>query len=369
MEWQAARRKDSIPVRDPFILNGEVDKLERQAADYMGVADCVLVDRASDGITLALKAAGVGRGDAVLCTPLGNSALIGAVRRTGGEPMFVDINPNSFTIDPYCLEYVVNKCRREKKPTPKALLATDLFGMPCHYVMLDQICSRYGIHLIADMQGSLGASVCGEKSGRFGRFAVASFFEEDSLGGLGSDGAIFCRQREDAAFLRQLRGGAEQQTFEKEPFAVDKDAQGVLIGKKLGQFDSDAAKRRKIAGWYRDGLSEYVRVQEEREGFRSACTRFAILLPDNDSRDRVMEKLTEEHIPCTVFCPVPLHKRKEFDWGRVILVNAEQVSRKMLLLPMHPYLSKNVVDYICRCVIDAVREPAPQTDQAMAVAL
>ena len=115
----------------------------------------------------------------------------------GASPLFVDINPNTYTLDPYCLESTLNKLRRMGRPVPSALIATDLFGAPCNYAALEEICRSRGIAVIEDLSGAFGAEVNGRPTGSFGRFAVASFANPSPLevGG----GAVFCQQDEDAA--------------------------------------------------------------------------------------------------------------------------------------------------------------------------
>jgi dTDP-4-amino-4,6-dideoxygalactose transaminase len=345
-----------------FIMDGEVARLERAAALTFGAEACVAVARAQDGLAMALAVCGVGDGDTVLCSPLGHSSLTAAIRALGARPMFVDINPNTFNLDPYCLDFVLRRCVREKReevPLPKALIATDLFGLPCNYGELSRLCGEYNIELVSDMGFGFGASYKDAALGSLGRFAAAAFFDNAGLGERGSEGVVFCGDGKDAEALRIMRGdGAVQEAlggvWPASP-PVENAAQNIVLQKKLERFGRDAERRRKIAGWYRKRLEGVARVQAVPEGYQSACTQFALAFKSPEERRAVMRSLSAARIPCAIYCPMPLHMRGEVAcWDRVVLVNAEQACQRLLILPMHPYLSEHVVDFICDCVAGAL---------------
>lgn len=345
-------------VQQDLDIRRDVELLEQKLCEYTGIAHCVSVESATTGLLLALKTVGVGSGDLVLCTSFSYFALTEIIQLAGAEPMLVDINPNTFNIDPYCLEYVITKCIRNRQPVPKALIAVDLFGLPCNYEALEEICSKYGIHLIEDMAQSFGATVSERYAGSFGRMAVASFFSSKPVDEMGEGGAIFCHTPQDAHRLQSLRKkvyltGNTQAANRTGSYL--NSIQASIVYKKLETFDKELESRRICAAHYRERLQDTVKVQSIGSGYQSAFTQFVIALNDEDMRDYVAEFLRGARIPCQIYEPSPLPCREEQkDWGKVTLLNAKAVSRKILALPIHPYLNRRVVDYMCDKILEAV---------------
>lgn len=344
------------PDPAPYIFDRERDALEKNLEQYMGER-CVLADSAVDGLGLALIACGVEAGDFVVCTALAHGSILQAIRNVGAVPVFSDINPNTFNLDPYCLEYVVRRMAREKKPLPKAVIAADLFGLPCNYTAIGEICETWGLCLIEDMSGAFSATHRGKRAGSFGRFSVASFFAENPFGDIGDDGVIFCRSQEDQKRIRSLvRQRAVQQSLfgaDAERDLISDRARHIVLSELMKTWESETARRREICGWYREALSGLVRFQETGPGFESACTQFAVVMREPQERAPVIDHLLAEHIPCSIWYPVPLHlKTQPPAGGRPILVNAEQLSQRLLTLPLHPYLNKSAVGHICGCLAE-----------------
>lgn len=345
-----------MAVHSEFILGKDVQELEQRLCEYVGTDCCVSVSSGTSGLLLALRAAGVGKGDSVLCTTFSYFATADVIALTGAQPLFVDINPNTFNIDPYCLEYVLRKCVRTKTPLPRALIAVDLFGLPCDYDALEEICARFDIVLIEDMAQSFGASYRGKKTGSFGHFSVASFFLAKPLGGLGDGGAVFCHSEQDARMLRSMRkdGKAQQAlgTGDTIGSATLDSIQTSIISEKLKAFDEEHIRRQAVAARYRKNLSGHVKLQQEGEDYTSAHTHFVIALHDDRHRAEVMERLHENSIPSHIYQAAPLRDTGACnDWNRITLVNTSVIAKKILAIPMHPYLSNNVVDYICDCIL------------------
>jgi dTDP-4-amino-4,6-dideoxygalactose transaminase len=347
-----------IENRGGYIADQEAEGIEREAATLVGAATGVLVERTTDGLSMALGVCGIGDGDSVLCTPLGGTAALHAIRRLGARPVFVDINPNTFHLDPYCLDYVIRRHMREKASIPRVLVATDLFGMPCNYGALEEMCAAYDISLIEDMACGFGGAIGERKAGSFGRFAVASFFDADPAAEWGSDGIVFCRDEKDADVLRVMRNDSTIRRilhgeWESEP--GDGQVQGVLLSERLEAVGEEAARRGVIAGWYRERLRGHAMLQEPGKGVTSAYTKMAVALRSEESRDEVMNALLAEQVPSSIYCPLPLHRRSGGEeWERVILVNAEQICRRLMLLPMNAYLSEKGVEYICGHLLGAL---------------
>lgn len=343
-------------------LQRDMAELERHLCEYVEAEHCVCVDSATTGMLMALRTAGVQMGDSVLCTSFSYFATADIIELLGAKPVFVDINPNSYCIDPYCLEYVVGKCVRRKLSLPRALIAVDLFGLPCNYDAIAEICEKYGIVLIEDMAQSFGASYKGRKTGCFGRLAVSSFFPARPLGELGEGGAVFCHSCDDASRLESLRrnihlNGARSNRLDT--------VQASVVEEKLRTFDLELERRRKIATRYRERLQGHVKLQQIQEHYESACTHFVISLKDARIREGMIERLQLCHIPCEIFTPSPISHRERSGNDKVALVNAQSVAQRILTIPMHPYLSGRVVDYICDRILEELASPGTALDDLM----
>lgn len=348
------------PLQLPFReeLHETTAPLEQQLCEYVGADYGVCVSSATAGMLMALQVCGVEPGDTVLCTSFSYFSTSQIIELAGATPLFVDINPNTFNIDPYCLEYAINKCERTHKPTPKALIAVDLFGAPCNYEALEEICFRNGIVLIEDMAHSFGGAFQGRRTGSFGRMAVASFFPSQPLRDLGEGGAVFCHDPKDYRRLVNLRGqsnGSDAGKFQ--PGYLD-GIQASLVSEKLAALDKELELRRKIDGWYRKRLQGKVRMQRCGDEFLSACTQFVVAMKTPEERDALAKRLREQQIPSHTFEPSPTgYGGPLSDLERITLLNARSAAERILVLPIDPYLSQRVVHFICDCILE---EPAAQ---------
>lgn len=347
-------------LQQDLAISRDMAGLEKRLCEYIGVEHCISVDSATSGMLLALKAAGIGPGDAVLCTSFSYFAIAEIIELAGAAPMFVDINPNTFSIDPFCLEYVIGKCQRNKLPTPRALIAVDLFGLPCNYDSLTEICERHDITLIEDMAQSFGATYKGKKTGSFGRMAVASFFPAKPLGELGEGGAVFCHTAKDARQLQSLRRTVHMDSDGAPRSGISRGShldavQASVVSEKLEGFDLELECRRELAEQYRSRLQGSVKMQLVGGDCESAYTQFVISVKNAAVRAELIEKLSCSHIPSGVFDPSPVGNGfMRSNWDRVALVNAQSVAQRILTIPMHPYLSGRVVDYICDRILEAL---------------
>lgn len=331
--------------------------LEQQLCEYVGVPYCVSMQSASMGLLFALKALDIGAGDSVLCTSFSYFAVSELIKLAGANPVMVDINPNTYNIDPFCLQYVIGKCRRSKQPIPKALIAVDLFGLPCNYDALEEICAENDIDIIEDMAHSFGASFNGKRAGSFGRVAVASFFPAQPREALGDGGAVFCQSVEDERRLKSLRrtvgeDGENNGWMQWQGGSID-SIQTSMVAEKLAMLDREIGRRRTVAQWYRERLDGRVRLQQVGDGYESAYSQLAVSMQTTAQRDSMIDWLISHHIPSHKYKPSPLPCiERDEDWSRVVLVNAKAVSQKLISLPMHPFLSKRVVNFICDKILE-----------------
>lgn len=334
-----------------LILHREVLTLEQRLARWVKAGHCLAVSDGAGGMALALRAAGVLPGERVLCAALGCALPVQGMLLAGASPVFVDVNPNTYTIDPYCLERALDKLHRMGEPVPPALIATDLFGAPCSYPALEEICRERGISLIEDLSGAFGAQLDGRLAGSFGRFAVASFATPSPLAELGG-GAVFCRRAQDAQRLRALRRGGERQIPGELSSPGMGSADAFLVGARLEGSARQTEQRRRVADIYRAALGDRLRMQQLIPGAKSACSQLVVALPPSCSRSRVTARLREQSIPVSApFCGM---QRDHSDWNRVMLVHAFSLADRLLSLPIHPYLSAHLTEHIAHCLLQAM---------------
>jgi len=340
-----------------FILSEDVCALEKRLAGFVGAPFCVAASDAASAVALALASAGIGgSGDSVLCTALGCGIPVQGILMAGAAPVFVDVSPNSYTIDPYCLEYALNKLNRAGETMPKALIATDLFGAPCQYEALEHICGQRGIVLIEDMSGAFGAKFAGKTAGSFGRFAVASFSASGPLEELGG-AAVFCHDEDDARRLASLRQANKQQFFGEVGAVLPcvSSADALVMDARLEYYIQQLERRRYAAKAYRESLQGVVHMQQPVCGSESAYSQFVVALPRNIKRSRVAGQMRAMNIPCGP--PLCGMQTAYSDWNRVMLTNTLALSERLLSLPIHPYLSGHLVEYICRCLVRCIDTP------------
>ncbi len=323
-------------------------RLENRLANYVGAQMCALTPGGTAGMLAALRAAGVSEGDKVLCTAFSYLAMPEIVALTGAETVFADINPNTFNLDPYCLDYALKKCLRREQPPPKVVVASDMFGTPCDYGEIEEICARYGITLIEDMSCAFGASYKGRKAGSFGAFAVASFFPSRPLSDDGDGGAVFCKTREDHKKIGLLCSGGGRE----DPAAGF--ARTSLVGEKLGTYSAELSRRQLVAARYRENFKSAVKTQQIGEETISAFTQFALALENERQREKVAEALRESKIPHGVVTGTKPARTKKS--GRLLPANTQDAAKRLLTIPLHPHLSFRVVDYISECVLKAIKE-------------
>ena len=337
-----------------LILGEEVEALERRLAAWVGTESCLAVSDAATGIALALRAAGIQQGDRVVCAALGCALPVGGILMAGGMPVFADINPNTYTVDPFCLEYALSKLRKDGQPPVRALIATDLFGAPAHLRELALICENRGITLIEDLSGAFGGRYMGQKTGNFGRFSVASFACPGPLDEPGG-GAVFCRNSEDAQLLALLRKAGRQQRMDLQaPSPCMGSADAALTGLRLEDLEEDHHRRRRAAARYRQSLSGKVRLQQLAEGSESVYSQLVVALPKAGNRAAVVKRLFEMQIPSGP--PLCGLQTADNGWNRTMLVNARALEGRLLSLPIHAHLSNQIVDYICESLLSALAQ-------------
>ena len=358
----------SVVESGRYVLGPEVAELEKQLAAWCGAKHSVSCANGTDAIALPLMAWEVGPGDAVFCPSFTFVATAQVVPWTGASPVFVDILPDTYNMDPASLEAAIARVKAEGKLTPKVVIAVDLFGQPADYPAIKAICDREGLKLISDNAQGFGCTLNGKSTTDWADIATTSFFPAKPLGCYGDGGAVVTNDDRLAELVEALRvygkvtpTDAAERNFHHDPKYLSlrvgmnsrlDTIQAAVLLEKLKIFGDEIELRQKVAAHYGEGLKEHVgRVPTVIEGGKSVWAQYVI---EHDNRDGLQAHLSSQGIPTAVYYPVPIHMQDfAAAWAPPAgsLPVTEAASRHVIALPMHPYLGEADQDR----VIDAVR--------------
>jgi dTDP-4-amino-4,6-dideoxygalactose transaminase len=332
-----------------FIMGPEVAELEAALAARCGAAHVVACANGTDALNLAIRSLGIGRGDAVIVPGFSFSASAEAVVLAGATPVFCDVLPDSFNIDPESMLAAVDTARKAELK-PRAVMPVDLFGLPADYETLDALAREAGLFIIADAAQSFGATRGERPVGSFGDVAATSFFPSKPLGCYGDGGAVFTADRERASLLRSLRQHGEgRDRYDNVRIGINSrldSLQAAVLLTKLTIFAEEIESRQRVAARYSAALADVVEVPRTDNQSRSVWAQYTIRL---DARDRVAAGLKAVGIPTAIYYPCSLHHQTAYRDFPIVaggLPVAEALSRRVLSLPFHPYLEESTQDYI-----------------------
>ena len=327
-----------VLVHHQFLAGPEVAELESQLSGYCGVAHTIAVSSGTDALVLALMALGLRPGDRVAVPTFTFAATAEAVAFLGGVPVFVDVDCDTFTIDVDSLARALHD-----DDGVVGVIPVDLFGHPAAHATVGELAARAGAWVLTDAAQSFGAVWQGRRAGSIGRMAITSFFPAKPLGCYGDGGAVFTDDAALAAVVRSLRThGAGSHRYEHVRVGMTArldTIQAAILLEKLAIFDGELAARQAVADRYHELLGDVVAVPTVRPDCRSAWAQYTILV---DQRDEVAAALAAEGIPTAVHYPIPLHRQPAYAGYPVAeggAPRAEDLARRVLSLPMHPYLS------------------------------
>lgn len=341
-----------------FIGGDPVKEVEEMLADYVGVKHCITCGNGTDALTMVLKAWGVSEGDAVFVPDFTFFASAEVVSFEGAQPVFYDVDSNTYNACEKSLENAIIKVKEEGKLNLKAIIVVDLFGQPADYEKISAIAKKYNMLLLEDGAQGFGGRIGEKKACSFGDAATTSFFPAKPLGCYGDGGAIFVNDDEMASFLRSIAvHGKGSYKYDNVRIGWNSrlDAiQAVVLKEKLRafkQYELDEVNR--VAAQYTKLLEGIVKTPAVKEGFYSSWAQYTIQLPSEEMRDNLQKKLKEENIPTMVYYPKAMSAQNAFANIKkyVRCPNTERLCKTVLSLPMHPYLENKEIE----CVIDAIK--------------
>lgn len=337
-----------------FIGGKEVKELEEQLADYVGVKHCITCANGTDALSLVLMAWEIKEGDAVFVPDFTFFSTGEVVSFRGATPIFVDVDRDTFNIDPVKLEKAIIKVFEEGKLTPKVIIPVDLFGLPANFSEINKIAKKYNLLVLEDGAQGFGGRINGKRACSFGDAATTSFFPAKPLGCYGDGGAIFTDDDGLAQLLESLKiHGKGSNKYDNVRIGLNSrldTIQAAILKVKLKAFiDHELEDVNRVSKLYNEKLSGIVETPVIPDGVYSSFAQYTIKLKNKEQRDCLQEYLKENGIPSIVYYVKPMHKQKAFS-NLEINDNDFSVTKNLcdtvLSLPMHPYLSVKDVDKI-----------------------
>ena len=345
-----------------FISGPQVKELEKKLADYVGVKHCITCANGTDAITIAMRAWGIGKGDAVFIPDFTFFSSGECPADEGATPVFIDIDPNTFNIDPAKLEDAICRVVSEGKYKARAVVAVDLFGQPADYIAIRPICEKYGLLLLEDAAQGFGGNINGKMACSFGDIATTSFFPAKPLGCYGDGGAIFTDNDEWADIIRSLCVHGKDTGNPNDPNAkynnvrigknsrLDTIQAAILLPKFKAFVDYELDDINKVANWYEEGLKDTkLALPVIKEGFYSSWAQYTVKLPESVDRNSIQVKLKEAGIPSMVYYAKPMHCQDAFydtDSSVADCPVTERLCSTVLSLPIDPYKTKDDIDMV-----------------------
>ncbi|MCZ8293240.1 MAG: DegT/DnrJ/EryC1/StrS family aminotransferase [Hylemonella sp.] len=316
-----------------YILGPEVAELEEKLAAYTGAKHCISVANGTDALQIAQMALGIGPGDEVITPGFTYIATAETVALLGAKPVYVDIDPRTYNLNPALLEAAIT-------PRTKAIIPVSLYGQCADFDAINAIAARHGLPVIEDAAQSFGASYKGRKSCNLTSIACASFFPTKPLGCYGDGGAIFTSDDELARVMKQIARHGQDRRYHHVRVGVNSrldSIQAAVLLPKLAVLEEEMAMRQDVARRYIRLLNEagihatpYVESHNV-----SAWAQFTVRVP---GRDAVQKKLSDEGIPTAVHYPIPLNKQPAVADAAARLPVGDEISSDVLSLPMSPSL-------------------------------
>ena len=340
-----------------YILGGPVPELEQQLAEYIGVKHCITCANGTDALTLALKALGIGKGDAVFVPDFTFFASAEVVALEGATPVFVDVDPRTFNIDINSLQEAIKAVAHEGALKAKAVIAVDLFGLPADFITVKKVAKQYGLYVIEDGAQGFGGRIGDQHACGFGDISTTSFFPAKPLGCYGDGGAVFTDNDEWADMVRSLRvHGKGSNKYDNVRIGMNSrldTLQAAILKVKLNAFkDNELNLVNRAAEKYTQLISQHsssIITPYIPDGYLSSWAQYTLQL---EERDALQAKMKRMGIPTMVYYPTPMSRQTAFKGlhSYVDTKKAQQLSQHVLSLPMHPYLTDEEIVLIVECL-------------------
>ncbi|WP_296595182.1 DegT/DnrJ/EryC1/StrS aminotransferase family protein [Phenylobacterium sp.] len=379
IDLQAQRQRLGQPLEDAilkvvrsgaYVMGPEIAQFEAELAAFGQAPHALSCGSGTEALVLPLMAWEIGPGDAVFCPSFTFAATAEAMPLVGASPVFVDVLPDTYNLDPAKLEAAVQAVKADGKLTPRAVIAVDLFGQPADYPAIAAVCAKHGLKLISDSAQGFGCTLGGRHPIHWADVTTTSFFPAKPLGCYGDGGAVLCKDARLHDLLVSLRvhgqavkSDLEGRTFDHDPKYLNMRVgmnsrmdtiQAAVLLQKLTIFADEIVARNRVAARYATGLGDVVRAPPVIEGGVSVWAQYVI---ETDGRDGLAAHLKAEGVPTAVYYPVPLHQQAPYKGYPQPggLPVTEAAAHKVLALPMHAYLAETDQDHIVSTIRNYVK--------------
>lgn len=348
-----------------YVMGPEIDEIENKLAEFVGVKHAISCGSGTDALLLALMAYDVGPGDAIFTTPFTFIATAEVISLIGAVPVFVDIDPETFNINPVELEKAIVAVRdrnfsmyplpaylsSQKEIRIKGIIPVDLFGLTADYDAINAIAEKYGMFVIEDAAQSFGAEYKNSKACSLADIACTSFFPAKPLGCYGDGGMCFTDDDQLADTIRSLRiHGKGTDQYDNVRIGINgrmDTLQAAVLLSKFEIFPEEIELRNHVASYYNEIISQKIiksfKTPVIPDGYLSVWAQYSILAENSEIRSSFQNLLKNQGIPTAVYYPKPLHLQPAFkylNYKAGIFPISEDCSRRIFSLPMHPYLER-----------------------------
>ncbi len=357
LKTQQLRIREQIEVRmkkvlehGQYIMGPEVQELENQLATFAGTRHCISVASGTDALLIAMMSLGLGPGDEVITSPFTFIATGEMIALLGAKPVYVDIVPETYNLDPALLEVAITE-------RTKAIIPVSLFGQCADFDIINTIAGRYDLPVIEDAAQSFGATYNGRSSCALSTIGCTSFFPSKPLGAYGDGGACFTDDEVLAQKMRQIRVHGQDCRYNHPLIGVNgrlDTLQAAILQAKLEIFPEEVELRARIGRRYTEQLSSFVITPKLASKCTSVFAQFTIQV---DQRDDFCQRLKEKGVPTAVHYPIPLHLQPAFNYLGYKYGDfpvSESVAARVVSIPMHPYLGGKDQDIIISAVKTAL---------------
>lgn len=332
-----------------YILGPEVAELEEQLAAYTGAAHCISCANGTDALQIALMALGVGPGDEVVTPSFSYIATAEAAAVLGAKPVYVDIDPRTYTLDPALLAAAIT-------PRTKAIIPVSLYGQCADFDAINAIAADAGVAVIEDAAQSFGARSSGRRSGNLTTIACTSFFPSKPLGCYGDGGAIFTSDEELAVRIRQIARHGQDRRYHHLRVGVNSrldTLQAAILLPKLAILDEELAARDRAAMAYTAQLKAvgFHQTPEVLQHNTNAWAQYTVRV---DNREAVQQRMQDAGVPTVVHYPLPLAAQPAVADPEGSFPHSDDAARTVLSLPMHPYLTNEAIETVVAVLAKAL---------------
>jgi len=330
-----------------YIMGPEVKELESRLADYIEAKYCIGVSSGSDALLIAMMALEIGPGDEVITTPFTFIAASEMIRLLGAKPIFVDIDPQTYNMDPTKISSVITS-------STKLILPVSLFGQCADMDAINIIAKQYNLPVLEDGAQSFGATYNGKKSCNLSTIGCTSFFPSKPLGCYGDGGAIFTNDESLAKVMSEIRVHGQDKRYSHPRLGINgrlDTIQAAILLAKFEIFPDEVIQRDRIGKQYTaciNAAQSTIITPQIRSNCTTVFAQYSILV---DNREKLITKLKKMNIPTAVHYPIPLHLQPPFCNNKLNFPVAEDVAIKIVSLPMHPYLSTKDIEKVSQILV------------------